>query len=261
MDLGIKGKWALVTGGANGIGEQISLDLASEGVNLIVTSRSKKAIDRLRNKISNKNIKVEGVIVDFLKINWQRKLFNFISDKSIDILINNAGHNLEITDPYCSIKDWDKILKLNFLTAVEISNYVIPKMNKNNWGRIINITSVAGIENMGPVTYGVSKAALTAYTRTMGRILATEGGHIVMSAIFPGVIVTKGGHWDKILKKDPDRASHYLKDRCPLGRFGTTKEISSVVLFYSSIHASFSHGAIVPADGGQARSYLDNHSI
>ena len=118
-------------------------------------------------------------------------------------------------------------LNLNFFTAVEIVNFVIPKMRKKKWGRIVNITSVAGVENMGPVTYGVSKSALTTYTRTMGRILATEGGEIVMSAVFPGIVKTEGGHWDKIMNVDPERASRYLKERCPLRRFGTTKEISS----------------------------------
>ena len=255
MDLKINNKWALVTGGANGIGRQISIDLASEGVNLLITSRTEDSINKLKEVISEEKVEIHGLVVDFLENNWQADFFNQISDRSIDILVNNAGHNLEITDPYCSIENWKKILDLNFFTAVEISNFVIPKMRNNKWGRIVNITSVAGVENMGPVTYGVSKAALTTYTRTMGRILATEGGEVVMSAVFPGVIRTEGGHWDKIMKVNPDRASQYLNERCPLGRFGTTKEISSVVLFYCSDLASFSHGAIIPADGGQARSY------
>ena len=109
---------------------------------------------------------------------------------------------------------------------------------------------------MGPVTYGVSKAALTAYTRTMGRILATESKNVVMSAVFPGVVVTKGGHWDKIIKSNPKRAKDYLKERAPLGRFGKVNEISPVVLFYCSELASFSHGAIVPVDAGQSRHYM-----
>ena len=105
-------------------------------------------------------------------------------------------------------------------------------MKKLKWGRIVNITSCAGLENMGPVTYGVAKAALTAYTRTMGRILATESKNIVMSAVFPGVVLTKGGHWDKVLKSNPKRAQKYLKERAPLGRFGRPDEIAPVVVFY-----------------------------
>ena len=95
----------------------------------------------------------------------------------------------------------------------------------------------------------------------MGRILATEGGEVVMTAVFPGVVVTEGGHWEKILEDDPERAAKYLEDRCPLGRFGEVSEIAPVVAFYSSVHASFSHGAIIPVDAGQARSYMFHNSL
>ncbi len=196
------------------------------------------------------------MIVDFLKKNYLIKIKKFLQSKNIEILVNNAGHNLNITNPYCSKKDWNNVLELNFFNSVNLCNYLIPKMKKNGWGRIVNITSCAGLENMGPVTYGVAKSALTAYTRTMGRILATESKNIVMSAVFPGVVITKGGHWDKILKNDPKRAKKYIKERMPLGRFGKPSEISPIVVFHCSQLASFSHGAIVPADAGQSRHYM-----
>lgn len=258
MDLGIAGKNALITGGANGIGEAISYFLAQAGVNITVTSRSKEPIERLKQNLSKFDVTVDGYIVEFLQDKSLETLFSHmeIEKYKCDILINNAGHNLEITDPYCDITEWRKIFALNFETAVRFCNFFIDHMKKNDWGRIINITSCAGVENMGPVTYGVTKAALTSYTRTMGRILATEANNVVMAAVFPGVVATKGGHWDKILKTDPKRAENYLKERCPLGRFGNVDEIASVVAFYCSKHASFSHGAIIPADAGQARSYL-----
>ena len=212
MKLNLKEKTALITGGANGIGEEISLKLASEGVNILVTTRNKKNIVKLKKKLSNFNIKVDGVVLDFLKNNWLSKLKKFLNKKNIDILVNNAGHNLNITNPYCKKTDWDRVFNINFFNSVQICNIVIPIMKKRKWGRIVNITSCAGLENMGPVTYGVSKAALTAYTRTMGRILAIESKNVVMTAIFPGVVVTKGGHWEKVLKKNPARAKKYLKE-------------------------------------------------
>ena len=256
MDLGIKNKWALVTGGANGIGEQISIELAKHGVNLAVTSRDKKHLDKIKNKIKTYNVKFIPIKLDFLKKSWLSILKRNLKKSQIDILVNNAGHNLNIKNPYCNKSDWDRIMDLNFYTAVQICNLLIPQMKKNKWGRIVNITSCAGLENMGPVTYGVSKAALTAYTRTMGRILATEANDVVMSAVFPGVVVTKGGHWDKILKTNPARAKKYLRERAPLKRFGKVNEISPVVAFYCSKLASFSHGAIIPVDAGQSRHYM-----
>ena len=256
MDLGIKGKTALVTGGCNGIGESISIKLANEGVNLLVTSRKVESIDLLKKKLSHLPITVQGILFDFFDEDWFLKFEEQLSDQKVDILVNNAGHNLNITDPYCGIEDWRKIMNLNFEVHVQITNHLVEYMKKNDWGRIVNITSCAGLENSGPVTYTVSKAALTAYTRTMGRILATECNNVVMSAIFPGVTLTKGGHWDKVLKENPAHAEKYLKERSPLGRFAEVDEISPVVLFYCSELASFSHGAIVPVDAGQSRHFM-----
>ena len=256
MNLNLKGKTALITGGANGIGEEISQKLASEGVNIYVTTRDKKNLTKLKKKLKKYDVVVGGVVLDFLKKSYVSKIKNLIKKTNIDILINNAGHNLNVTDPYCKRKKWDQVLELNFFNTVEICNLVIPKMKKKKWGRIVNITSCAGLENMGPVTYGVSKAALTAYTRTMGRILATETKNVVMTAIFPGVVLTKGGHWDKVIKKNPSRAKKYLKERAPLGRFGKPNEIAPVVAFYCSDLASFSQGAIIPVDAGQSRHYM-----
>ena len=201
MKLNITGKNALITGGCNGIGRSISLALAKEGVNLIVTTRNKSKVKNFVKEISSFKINLEIIEVDFHKKNWEMNFKKKIEKKKLHILVNNAGHTCDITDPYCDIKDWNKVIGLNFLTPVEICNMAIPQMKKNNWGRIVNITSCAGLENSGPVTYCVSKAQLTAYSRTMGRILATENENIVMSAIFPGVVATKGGHWEKKTKK------------------------------------------------------------
>jgi len=256
MDLKIKGRWALVTGGANGIGASISEVLAQEGANVVFTTRSQSNVAKMRDQLMAFGVESEGVVVDFLKSDWAYQFAKDIGRFKFDILINNAGHNLNVTDPYCSMEDWRRVISLNFETAVQICNMLIPSMKERNWGRIVNITSCAGLENMGPVTYGVAKAALTVYTRTMGRILATESPNIVMSAVFPGVVLTEGGHWDNVLKTNPAHAERYLKERCPLGRFGEVDEISPVVAFYASELASFSHGAIVPVDAGQSRNYM-----
>jgi 3-oxoacyl-[acyl-carrier protein] reductase len=256
VDLGISGKTALITGGANGIGESITEAFAREGVNVIFTSRSQSTLDLMHEKLKKYCVKSTGIAIDFLKDGWIDTLSKGIEGLQVDILVNNAGHNFNINDPYCPIEDWRKVMGLNFEVPIQICNLIIPQMKERDWGRIINITSCAGLENSGPVTYGVSKAALTVYTRTMGRILATESKKVVMTAIFPGVVVTKGGHWERVLEVNPGHAERYLKERCPLGRFGEPGEISPVVVFYASNFASFSHGAIIPVDAGQSKHYM-----
>tara|TARA_Y100000816_G_C26058000_1_gene555344 strand:+ start:395 stop:1183 length:789 start_codon:yes stop_codon:yes gene_type:complete len=259
MDLGIRNKKALVTGGCNGIGRQITLDLISEGCYVTATTRKEDSgndfLNSLRKESQNKFnfLKAELSNKEDLNSFLERNKFEF------DILVNNAGHTLDLKKPNCTFEEWERIITLNFLSIVKLNDACIPYMQKNKWGRIVNITSCAGFENSGPVTYTASKAALTAYTRTMGRILATEHPGVVMTAVYPGVIKTIGGHWEKVLKENPQHAKKYLAERCPLGRFGDTEEFTPTVVFFCSNQASFAHGTIVGIDGGQSRHFLHNN--
>ena len=258
MDLGIRGKTALVTGGAQGIGSAITVELAKEGVSVVFTSRNDEAIKEQMDLLGPLAEVCTGIRSSLTDEGSIQKLVADVRKArgDIDILVNNAGHTLGVTDPHCSIADWRRVMRLNFEISVELTEAFLPGMKTRRWGRICNITSCAGLENSGPVTFSVAKAALTAYTRSMGRVLAIEEPGIVMTAVFPGVVITKGGHWEHVLATNPEHAEQYLKERAPLGRFGEIGEISPVVAFYCSQLASFSHGAIVPADAGQSKHYM-----
>ena len=140
MELGISGRYALITGGANGIGKSITEAFVNEGVNVIFTSRDQKSIDDMTSRANACGVQAEGILIDFLDENWLAKMKAAISKFDIDILVNNAGHNFNITDPYCPIDDWRKVMGLNFEVAVQICNLVIPQMKRSGWGRIVNIT-------------------------------------------------------------------------------------------------------------------------
>jgi NAD(P)-dependent dehydrogenase (short-subunit alcohol dehydrogenase family) len=256
MDLGILNKRALVTGGCNGIGRQLTLDLLEEGCYVTATTRSLDVGEEFINSLNKKFRNRFNFLI--AELSSKAKLLNFINTNKFDfdILINNAGHTLNLKSPNCSMDEWESIFTLNFLSVVKLTDECIPYMRNKKWGRIVNITSCAGFENSGPVTYTCSKSALTAYTRTMGRILAVEDPGIVMTAVYPGVIKTKGGHWEKVLEVNPEHAKKYLAERCPLGRFGETSEFSPTVIFFCSNQASFAHGTIVGIDGGQSRHFL-----
>lgn len=263
MDLGIEDKVALVTGGSRGIGKYIALALAKEGVRVFVTSRNLKQLKdfelnnsgKFRHNIVGIQNTLEMVELDKLKEYFDSK------DLQVQILVNNAGDTLGVTDPFCSSTEWEKVMRLNFTVPVELCRLFLPNMIEKSWGRVVNITSCAGLENSGPVTFSSAKAAITAYSRSMGRVLATMTQNVVMSAIFPGVVATEGGHWDKILSENPRKAEEYLRERCPLGRFGTEEEVADTVLFYCSAKVSFSQGAIVPVDGGQSKHYMYQNYI
>jgi len=256
MDLGIKGKRALVTGGATGIGKAIVQGLANEGVQVVFTSRSEKDINKTLKELGSTKKDHLGLCIDLLEDDATNHLSERIWKEfgQLDIVVNNIGHNLGITDPLCSIDDWRKVFRINLEIHIEINNLFIPHMKNQSWGRILNISAGSAMENNGPVTYCTSKAALTAYSRCMGRVLASEG--IVMSALQPGVVVTERGHWGGLHATDSDHAKKYLEERTVLKRFGEADEISPMAVLLCSDLASFCQGAIITVDGGQAKHYF-----
>ena len=258
MELGLNKKVALITGGASGIGKAIAIELAKEGATVIITSRDQKKINKALDDISKINKDCKGYVKELTEEGAPAALLEDIYKEftSIDIVVNNIGDTLGILDPLCSLSDWSKLFRLILGVAIEINNFVIPKMKKNKWGRIVNITAGASMENSGPVPYCSLKAAYTAYTRSMARVLALEGTGIVMSAVLPGVVITEDGHWQNVLKENPKHAEKYLEDRTVLKRFGQPDEISPIVALLCSEKASFCIGSIIPVEGGQARHYF-----
>jgi 3-oxoacyl-[acyl-carrier protein] reductase len=256
MELGLKGKRALVTGGATGIGRAVVIDLAKEGVSVVFTSRIEDDLKKTLDEIGGREAGHLAVRSDLMDEGAPEALAGEIHEKfgEIDIIVNNIGSTLQITDPFCPASDWRKVFRLNLEVHVEINNLFIPHMIEQKWGRIVNISAGSAMENNGPVTYCSIKAALTAYSRCMGRVLAPE--NVVMSAVQPGVVLTEKGHWVEVLKTRPEHAEKYLKERTRLQRFGEPGEISPMVIFLCSEMASFCQGSIVPVDGGQAKHYF-----
>jgi 3-oxoacyl-[acyl-carrier protein] reductase len=168
-----------------------------------------------------------------------------------DIVVHNLGGNLGITEPLCGIEDWRKIYRFNLEIAVELNHYFLPKMQERNWGRVVHISSIAALENQGTVPYCAFKAALTAYTRSIGRYVSPNGVNV--TAVLPGAVFTEGGYWDTAVKERPEHVKKYLAERMAIKRFGEPDEIGNVVAFLCSDLASFVVGSAVLVDGGQGR--------
>jgi len=226
-------------------------------VKVAITSRKSEALERTLDKLGGRAAGHCAIVSDITQEGEPQRVAAQVraSLGEPDIVVNNVGDTLGITDPLCPISDWRRIFRLNLEVHVEINNCFIPSMKKRRWGRIVNISAGASMENSGPVPYCSIKAALTAYSRSMGRVLAPDG--VVMSAVLPGVVFTEFGHWANVLKERPEHAQKYLQDRCPLGRFGEPLEISPMVVLLCSELASFCVGSIVPVDGGQAKHYFN----
>jgi 3-oxoacyl-[acyl-carrier protein] reductase len=256
MELGIKGKKALVTGGATGIGQAICAELAKEGVKVALTSRNAETIDRTLGLLGGEEGGHRGFVCDITEEGGPQRLGEHVLREfgEPDIVVNNVGDTLGVLDPLCPISDWRRVFRLNLEVHVETNNFFIPLMRKKGWGRIVNISAGASMENSGPVPYCSIKAAYTAYSRSMARVLAPD--NIVMSAVLPGVVFTEHGHWAEVMRTRPEHAEKYLAERTVLKRFGVPEEISPMVVLLCSERASFCVGSIVPVEGGQARHYF-----
>lgn len=257
MELGLKDKLALVTGGGRGIGRGIALNLANEGSRVAIASRTRADLNDVLEKMGGRARGHRAVPIDLMSDGAPDKLLHDLAADGfgpIDIVVHNLGGTLGITDPFCSIADWRRIYRFNLEIALELNKLLVPKMQERGWGRVVHISSISSMENHGPATYCAMKAALTAYTRSFGGVVAPDG--VVVSAVLPGAVFTKGGYWDLTSREKPDHVAKFLSERQRIGRFGDIDEIGSYVAFLCSERASFGTGSIVPVDGGQGRGYF-----
>ena len=257
MDLGLKDKYALITGAGRGLGNATAKCLAREGCKVAVVSRTAADIDKLVEELGGQKAGHLGIHMDLIPDGAPAQLLEKLKTENfgdLDIVIHNMGGTLDISDPFCSVEDWRKVYRFNFEVAIELNQMIIPGMQKRKWGRVIHNSSISSMENHGPVTYCAIKAALTAYTRSFGGVVAPDG--VVVSAILPGAVYTEDGYWDKTSKERPEHVEKYLTERQRIGRFGAPEEIGNYVTFLCSELASFNTGSIVPIDGGQGRGYF-----
>ena len=152
MDLGIKGKVALVTGGASGIGKAITEELLKNGAKVYITSRSESRLKECFDSLGKLSSNLITIKSDLTNGDEPENLIKkILVNDEVDILVNNIGDTLGITDPYCKIEDWHKLFNLIMGVAIRLNNAVIPYMSQKKWGRIVNITAGAAYENSGPV--------------------------------------------------------------------------------------------------------------
>jgi 3-oxoacyl-[acyl-carrier protein] reductase len=255
MDLGIRNKRALVTGAGRGIGRAIALFLAKEGAKVAVVSRTKKELDTLVKEMGGKNKGHVGLAMDLMPEAAPVKLSGKLRSEfgSPEIIVHNLGGTIQIRDPLCSRDDLRRLWRFNVEIAAELNLLLVPAMKKQGWGRIVHVSSLAGKENTASVGYSTVKAALNAYVKSLGRVLAKD--KIIMSAVLPGPVLAKGGHWENVRRKNPGYFRKYILDQMPIGRLAAPEEIAGLVLFLCSKEASFCAGSLMTVDGGQGRAY------
>jgi len=239
----LEGKVALITGSSRGIGKAIAEAFANEGASVVVTYKENLKLAKKTTVNFNDFLIVQ---LDVSKRDSIKKAIGKIIKKydRIDILVNNAGINKPADFEDVSDKDWDIIMATNVRGPFSISQEVFPIMKKQNYGRIINISSVSG-QYGGPRTvhYAVSKAGLIA----LGHCLARFGApyNITVNNVAPGLIVTDMG--EKMIKA---KLGKKILSNTLLNRPGTTKEVADMVVFLASDESSYITGQTFNVNGG-----------
>ncbi len=246
MDIELKDRVALVTGGSRGIGRATSLALAAAGARVIVNYvKSKEKAEAVVAEIAAAGGHAEAFKADVSKPDEVETLFNHIRDsyKKLDILVNNVGIIKDTLLAGMPIKEWDRVMDVNLRSAFLCMRAAVELMMAEHSGTVINISSTSAIMGgRGQTNYASSKGGLISLTRASAVELAGKG--IRVNAVLPGMVVTDMS--GRIRK----RAGDELLKRIPQGRFGEPQEVADLVVFLASDRASYITGQSLVIDGG-----------
>jgi 3-oxoacyl-[acyl-carrier protein] reductase len=241
----LKDKVAIITGAGQGIGKEIALTFAKEGAKVVVTDITGKEKE-VAEEIKKMGREAIAVKVDVSKMEDAKRMAEeaLKAFGRIDILVNNAG--IYPFKPFVEMteSDWDKVINVNLKGTFNCTRAVVETMIKQKYGKIINITSIAGtVVGFPQLThYCASKAGITGFTRALALELAPYG--INVNAIAPGPIETPG---TQTLGKE---AYENFKKAIPIGRWGKPEDIASLAVFLASDESSNITGQVIVSDGG-----------
>lgn len=264
MDLKLDGKTALITGSSKGIGEAIARGLARERAVVVVHGRDRAQTERVAQEIISEGGRAHAVLGDLTIDDDVRRLVDEAQALAgpIDIVINNAGGSGEAEDWTTSRPaSWACAYDRNVLAAVRVTTLLLPRMRQAKWGRVVNISSLAGL--MPPASrpdYSACKAAMNAMTASMAKAVATDG--VTVNTVSPGTIhsarletrfrevaveqgLAEDAPWEAI-----EQAVLPMFAEVPVGRVGTLEEIADAVSFLVSPRAAYITGVNLRLDGG-----------
>ncbi len=241
----LKGRVALITGGARGIGKEIADVFAAAGADVVLGDVDTEGVNAASEDLKKFNIQTQGYYLDVSSLESVEETVGNIVDKfgHLDILVNNAGITRDNLIIRMSADDFDRVISINLKGAFNCTKMVSRIMMKQRKGGIINIASVIGIiGNAGQANYAASKAGLIGLTKSSAKELASR--NITVNAIAPGFIQTEmTGELPEEMKKK------YL-EIIPLRRGGTPRDVANAALFLASDYSSYITGQVIVVDGG-----------
>ena len=261
MDLGLKGKVALITGASKGLGKAIAEEFAKEGAHVSICARGKEDLERTAADLRRHRVKVVATSADVTRaVDVEQVIAETVKQLGrVDILVNNAGdawigHMVDTTD-----EQWRYCMEVNLYSATRFTRGVVPHMRKQGGGRIVNISTVGGRTPAGPLLdYNSAKAAMLAFSKTISFELAAD--NILVNSVCPACIHSP--LWERladtmvgVLGDSREQVYQNIANQSvALKRFGHDQEVSALVVFLASDRASFMTGSVYDVDGGYAKS-------
>ena len=245
INFDFKNRNAIITGGAQGFGLDIARRFLKSGAKVIIWDIDSKMIEKAEKDLDNTNL--SSNIIDVSNFEEVKNCSGeILKNSNIDILINNAG----ITGPTATlweydIEIWKKVVEINLMGTFNCCRAIVPNMIKNNYGRIVNVASVAGKDgNANASAYSSAKAAAIGFTKSLGKELAEK--NIAVNAVTPASAKTR------ILDQMSKEHVQYMFSKIPRKRFLEMDEFASLVTWLSSQENSFSTGAVFDISGGRS---------
>jgi 3-oxoacyl-[acyl-carrier protein] reductase len=261
MDLGLRGKVALVAASSKGLGRAVAEELAAEGAHLVICARGKEALEEAAESIRQRApVKVVDVTADVSDPKDAARVVEVALEEfgQVDILVTNSGGPPSGSFETITPEMWDAATRLLLRSAVELTRAVLPGMKERRWGRILNVTSIAAKQPIeGLMLSNSLRAAVIGFARTLANEVAPFG--ITVNNLLPGFTRTDRvqelarAASGKAGASDTDIVSKWERE-IPMGRLGEPREFAALAAFLASERASYITGSSIAVDGGWLRS-------
>ncbi len=260
MELGLKGKTALITASSTGIGRAVAEAFAEEGCNVVICSRSKDKLIETSHEIKNKyNIEPFWGICDLGNQKDIENFYQVINNQfgKVDILVNNCGGPVPGFFSDLSEEDWNNAFKQVLMSVVRFSHLVLPGMIEQEWGRIINITSIAVKQPVHNLMLSNSlRAGVTGFAKSLSNEVGSK--NITVNNVAPGYTLTHRLYELAVVRAKTSGISHEeilaeMSKDVPMNRLAGPEEIAALVLFLASQKASYITGTTIQIDGGSTK--------
>ncbi len=240
----LEGKVAIVTGAGRGLGKGIAVKLAKEGAKVIVSDVATDNAEECVKEIRDAGGDATAFCGNIAKLDEVNALFNKTVETygKVDIVVNNAGINRDSMLHKMTDEQWDSVIAVNLTGTFYMAREAAKRMREQESGRIVNISSMSWMGNIGQSNYAASKAGIVGLTKTATRELARKG--VTCNAICPGFIETD------MTRGVPEKVWNIMVEKIPAGRAGSPEDVANLVAFLSSDEAAYINGQVIEVSGG-----------